>query len=131
MRGVQQWRPFGEFRKTPSTKEITQAIQDEMSVSREDHPHIELSKEWNWNGMDWEAYDMPGMTLVGKRISDGSIVYLRLTKEEYNTFVNDKRNQPKRSHSLQVFETPGEDSGIQDIPGNETFERSIHHNKQP
>jgi plasmid rolling circle replication initiator protein Rep len=131
LRGVQQWRPFGEFRKTPNTKEIIQVIQDEMSVSREDHPHIELSKEWNWNGMDWEAYDMPGMTLVGKRVSDGSIVYLRLTKEEYNTFVNDKRNQPKRSHSLQVFETPGEDSGIQEIPGSETIERSIYHHKQP
>lgn len=131
LRGVQQWRPFGEFRKTPSTKEITQAIQDEMTVLTEDHPHIQLSKEWNWNGMDWEAYDIPGMTLIGKRISDGSIAYLRLTKEEYNNFVNDKRNQSKRSQGLQFLETAREDSGIQEIPGSETTQRSIHHHKQP
>ena len=81
--------------------------------------------------MDWEAHDMPGMTLVGKKLPSGSIAFLRLTKEEYNTFVNDKKNQLERSPRLQVFETPGEDSGIQEIPGSETIERSIHHNKQP
>jgi plasmid rolling circle replication initiator protein Rep len=125
LKGIQQWRPFGNFRATKTTKEITQAIQDEMSVSREDHPHIELSKEWNWNGMDWEAYDMPGMTLIGKRLSDGSIAFLRLTKEEYNNFVNEKRNQFERSPGYEIIETPWENEGIQNIPRSETIERSI------
>jgi hypothetical protein len=125
LKGVQQWRPFGNFRATKTTKEITQAIQDEMSVSREDHPHIELSKEWNWNGMDWEAYDMPGMTLVGKRLSDGSIAFLRLTKEEYNNFVNEKRNQPKQPPGLQTIETPWNDTTIQEVHRSQTTQRSI------
>jgi len=125
LKGIQQWRPFGNFRATKSTKEITQAIQDEMSVSREEHPHIELSKEWNWNGMDWEAYDMPGMTLVGKRLSDGSIAFLRLTKEEYNNFVNEKRNQPKQPPGLQTIETPWNDTTIQEVHRSQTTQRSI------
>lgn len=130
LKGIQQWRPFGDFRATPNIKEITQVIQDEMSVSREDHPHIELSKEWNWNGMDWEAYDMPGMTLVGKKLANGSIVFLRLTKEEYNTFVNEKRNQLEQCRGLQTIETPGNDTTIQKIPRSQTTQRSIQHNKQ-
>jgi len=97
LKGIQQWRPFGDFRATKSTKEIMETIQDEMSVSQEDHPHIELSREWNWNGMDWEATELPGMTLIGQKLSDGSIAFLRLTKQEYNTFVNEKRNQLERS----------------------------------
>ena len=125
LKGIQQWRPFGNFRATKSTKEITQVIQDEMSVSREEHPHIELSKEWNWNGMDWEAYDIPGMTLVGKRLSDGSIAFLRLTKEEYNNFVNEKRNQPKQPRGCQTIETPWNDTTIQKVPRSQTTQRSI------
>ena len=130
LKGIQQWRPFGDFRATATAKEITQAIQDEMTVSKEDHPHIELSKEWNWNGMDWEAHDMPGMTLVGKKLPDGSIAFLRLTKEEYNTFVNEKRNQFERSPGYKIIETPWENEGIQNIPRSETIERSIYHHKQ-
>lgn len=129
LKGIQQWRPFGNFRATPSTKEITQAIQNEMSVSREDHPHIELSKEWNWNGMDWEATQLPGMTLVGKKLTDGSIAFLRLTKEEYNNFVNEKRNQFEQSRGLQTIETSWNDTGIQKIPGSQNTRRSILHNK--
>lgn len=131
LKGVQQWRPFGEFRKTPNTKEIVQSIQDEMTVSREDHPHIELSKEWNWNGMDWEAHDMPGMTLVGKKLSNGSIVFLRLTINEYNTFVNEKRNQFEQFAGFETTKTLGNDNRIQEAPRRETIERSIYHNKQP
>lgn len=125
LQGVQQWRPFGNFRATKTTKEITQEIQDEMSVSVEDHPHIGLSKEWNWNGMDWEAHDIPGMTLVGKKLPDGSIAFLRLTKEEHNTFVNEKRNKPKQPPGLQTIETPWQDSGIQNVSGSQTTQRSL------
>ena len=125
LKGIQQWRPFGDFRATKSTKEIMETIQDEMSVSQEDHPHIELSREWNWNGMDWEATELPGMTLIGQKLSDGSIAFLRLTKEEYNTFVNEKRNQLERSPGLQIIETPWNDTGIQNAPGSQITQRSI------
>ena len=125
LKGIQQWRPFGNFRETPNTKEISQAIQDEMSVLVEDHPHIELSKEWNWNGMDWEATELPGMTLVGKKLSDGSIAFLRLTKEEYNNFVNEKRNQPKQPKRCQTIETPENDAKIQEVPGSQITQRSL------
>jgi hypothetical protein len=131
LKGVQQWRPFGDFRATPNTKEITQAIQDEMTVQIEDHPHIQLSKKWNWNGMDWESWDIPGLPLVGKRLPDGSIVFLRLTDDEYNNFVNDKRDQPKQPRRCEILETIGEIDRIQEIPGNQTTERSIHHHKPP
>jgi hypothetical protein len=75
--------------------------------------------------MDWEAYDMPGMTLVGKRLSDGSIAFLRLTKEEYNNFVNEKRNQPKQPPGLQTIETPRNDTTIQKIPRSQITGRSL------
>ena len=73
---------------------------------------------------------MPGMTLVGKKLADGSIVFLRLTKEEYNTFVNEKRNQLEQCRGLQTIETPGNDTTIQKIPRSQTTQRSIQHNKQ-
>ena len=131
LKGVQQWRPFGDFRSTLNTKEITQAMQEEMTVPIADHPHIQLSKEWNWNGMDWEAYDIPGMTLVGKKLPNGSIAFLRLTPDEYNIFVNDKRNQPKQPQRCEISQTIGEIERVQNISGNKITERSIHHNKQP
>ena len=46
LKGVQQWRPFGDFRATATAKEIIQVIQDEMTVSQEEYSHIKLSKEW-------------------------------------------------------------------------------------
>ena len=88
-----------------------------------------------FTGMDWEAYDIPGMTLVGKKLPNGSIAFLRLTQQETNNFVNERTHESSDKFEqfigLQIFETPGNDKGIQEIPGRETIERSIHHNKQP
>lgn len=131
LRGVQQWRPFGEFRKTPSTKEITQAIQDEMTVLTEDHPHIQLDTHWTWNGTDWEALNIPGLTLIGKPIKDEFIAFLRLTKNEYNTFVNEARNQFEQRQRCEIPEEIRQNERIQRILTKQTIERSIYHHKQP
>lgn len=135
LKGVQQWRPFGDFRATPNTKEITQAIQNEMTVTQGEWPHIRLSKVWKWNKYDWEAHDIPGMNLTDYKPQKQDIAFLRLTQQETNNFVNERTHESSDKFEqfigLQIFETPGNDKGIQEIPGRETIERSIHHNKQP
>ena len=135
LKGVQQWRPFGDFRATPNTKEITKAIQDEMTVTQGEWPHIRLSKSWKWNKHDWEAHDIPGMNLTDYKPQKQDIAFLRLSQQEINNFVNERIHEPSNEFEqfirLQIPQTPGDDSGIQDIPGNETTERSIHHHKQP
>ena len=131
LKGVQQWRPFGDFRATATAKEIIQVIQDEMTVSQEEYSHIKLSKEWKWNGLDWISNDNLQIPLIGKNIPDKSIAFLRLTKQEYNTFVNDKRNQFKQSPGYETIEKARKNHRVQEIPGNKTIERSIHHYKHP
>jgi len=135
LKGVQQWRPFGDFRATPNTKEITQAIQDEMTVSKGEWPHIQLSKSWKWNKHDWEANDIPGLNLTDYKPQKQDIAFLRLSEQEINNFVNERIHDPSDKFEqfigLQIPKTPGDDTRIQDIPGSETIERSIHHNKQP
>lgn len=135
LKGVQQWRPFGDFRATPNTKEITQAIQNEMTVTKGEWPHIQLSKVWKWNKYDWEADDIPGMNLTDYKPQTQDIAFLRLTQQETNNFVNEKihkyGNEFKQFIGLQTTETPGNDTTIQEVPGSQTTERSIYHNKQP
>ena len=133
LKGVQQWRPFGDFRNTPNTKEITQAIQDEMIVSKAEWPHIQLSKRWIWNKNDYEAYDTPGLTLTSWEPTKRDIGFLRLKQEEYNNFANERihksRNEFEQFIGLQTTETPGNDTTIQKIPRSQTTQRSIQHNK--
>jgi plasmid rolling circle replication initiator protein Rep len=135
LKGVQQWRPFGDFRATPNTKEISKAIQDEMTVTQGEWPHIRLSKSWKWNKHDWEAHDIPGMNLTDYKPQKQDIAFLRLSQQEINNFVNERLYEPSDKFEqfigLQITQTPGNDTTIQDIPGNETIKRSIHHNKQP
>jgi hypothetical protein len=135
LKGVQQWRPFGDFRATPNTKEITQAIQDEMTVTQGEWPHIRLSKSWKWNKHDWEAHDIPGLNLTDYKPQKQDIAFLRLSEQEINNFVNERIYHPSDKFEqfigLQIPKTPGDDTRIQDIPGSETIERSIHHYKQP
>ena len=45
--------------------------------------------------------------------------------EEYNNFVNEKRNQPKQPKRCQTIETPWNDTTIQEVPGSQTTQRSI------
>lgn len=133
LKGVQQWRPFGDFRATPNTKEITQAIQNEMTVTKGEWPHIQLSKVWKWNKYDWEADDIPGMNLTDYKPQTQDIAFLRLTQQETNNFVNERTQYSSDKFEqfvgLQIPETPGNDNRIQEIPGRETIERSIYHNK--
>ncbi len=135
LKGVQQWRPFGDFRATPNTKEISKAIQDEMTVTQGEWPHIRLSKSWKWNKHDWEAHDIPGMNLTDYKPQKQDIAFLRLSQQEINNFVNERLYEPSDKFEqfigLQITQTPGNDTTIQDIPGNETTERSIYHHKQP
>jgi len=135
LKGVQQWRPFGDFRLTPNTKEITQAIQNEMTVTKGEWPHIHLSKSWKWNKYDWEAHDIPGMNLTDYKPQKQDIAFLRLSQQEINNFVNERIHKPSNEFEqpggLQIFETPGQDKTVQEIPRRETTQRSIHHHKQP
>jgi hypothetical protein len=135
LKGVQQWRPFGDFRQTPNTKEITQAIQNEMTVNHNDWPHIWLSKVWEWNKYDWEAQDISGLNLTDYQPQKNDIAFLRLTKQETNKFVNERtHNSPDQFEQfigLQIPETIGNDTGVQKIPGSQTTQRSIHHHKPP
>ena len=133
LKGVQQWRPFGDFRNTPNTKEISEAIQDEMMVSKADWPHIQLSKRWIWNKNDWEAYDNPGLTLTGWEPTKRDIAFIRLKQPQYNNFVNERiQKSPDEFEQfigLQTIETPGNDTTIQKVPGSQTTQRSLQHNK--
>jgi hypothetical protein len=135
LKGVQQWRPFGDFRQTPNTKEITQAIQNEMTVNHNDWPHIWLSKVWEWNKYDWEARDIPGLNLTDYQPQKNDIAFLRLTQQETNKFVNERtHNSPDQFEQfigLQIPKTIWNDTGVQKIPGSQTTERSIHHHKPP
>lgn len=83
LKGVQQWRPFGNFRATPNTKEISQAIENEMIVNHQAWPHIFLSKQWYWNIHDWEATDIPGLTLTGYIPTQRDKEFLRLQTESF------------------------------------------------
>jgi len=129
LKGVQQWRPFGNFRATPNTKEITQAIQNEMIVSKGEWPHIQLSKVWKWQKNDWEANDIPGLNLTDYEPSKQDIAFLRLSQKETNNVVNERIYNPSDKFEqfigLQTTKTPGHDKTIQEIPGRETIERSI------
>ena len=133
LKGVQQWRPFGDFRNTPNTKEITQAIQDEMIVSKAEWPHIQLSKSWVWNKNDWEATEIPGLNLTDYQPTKQDIAFLRLSQKETNNFANERihksRNEFEQFVRLQTIETPGNDTTIQKIPRSQTTQRSIQHNK--
>lgn len=145
LQGVQQWRPFGNFRETPNTKEIKEMINQEMTFNQEEHPWITLSNHWQWDVDDWkgklqldvddwEAWikkDKVTMSLIGSPIDEESIAFLRLTKEENNTFVNEKRNQFERSQRCEIFIPSWNDERIQEVPGSQIIERSIHHNKPP
>ena len=91
LKSVQQWRPFGNFRETPNTKEITKAIQDEMMINTEEWKHIQLSKSWKWTGNDWEATEIQGLYLIGGKLTDKNIAFLRLNKQEINKYVNERQ----------------------------------------
>lgn len=121
LRSVQQWRPFGDFRKTPNTKEITQAIQNEMMVSKGEWPHIQLSKQWNWKRHDWEAYDIPGLNLTDYKPSKTDIAFLRLNQFELNTFVNENKqnttNEFEQSGALQIVKETWINQEIQMLSG--------------
>jgi hypothetical protein len=129
LKGVQQWRPFGDFRNTPNTKEISEAIQNEMMVSKADWPHIQLSKRWIWNKNDWEAYDNPGLTLTGWEPTKRDIAFIRCNQPQYNNFVNERiQKSPDEFEQfigLQTIETPGNDTTIQEVPGSQTTQRSL------
>jgi plasmid rolling circle replication initiator protein Rep len=129
LKGVQQWRPFGDFRNTPNTKEISEAIQNEMMVSKADWPHIQLSKRWIWNKNDWEAYDNPGLTLTGWEPTERDIAFIRLKQPQYNNFVNERiQKSPDEFEQfirLQTIETPGNDTTIQEVPRSQITQRSI------
>lgn len=101
LKGVQQWRPFGYFRLTPNTKEITQAIQNEMTVSKGEWPHIQLSKSWKWNKHDWEANDIPGLNLTDYKPQKQDIAFLRLSQKELDNLDNFER--PKEFIELDKF----------------------------
>jgi ribosomal protein S6 len=129
LKGVQQWRPFGDFRNTPNTKEITQAIQDEMIVSKAEWPHIQLSKSWVWNKNDWEATEIPGLNLTDYQPSKQDIAFLRLSQKETNNFANERLHEPSDKFEqfirLQTIETPRNDTTIQKVPRSQTTQRSI------
>lgn len=91
LKGVQQWRPFGNFRETPNTKEVIQAIQDEMTVTQGEFPHIKLSKKWVWRKYDWEAHDIPGMNLTDWKPQKHDIAFLRLNQQEIYNFTNENQ----------------------------------------
>jgi len=129
LKGVQQWRPFGDFRNTPNTKEISEAIQNEMMVSKAEWPHIQLSKSWVWNKNDWEATEIPGLNLTDYQPSKQDIAFLRLSQKETNNFANERLHEPSDKFEqfirLQTIETPGNDTTIQKIPGSQITERSL------
>ena len=87
LQGIQQWRPFGNFRNAPNNKEITKIIADEMTVNVTNWPHIELSEKWTWNQTqsDWEADDIKGLYLTGYKLTDRDIAFLRLSNEKQQT----------------------------------------------
>lgn len=111
LQGVQQWRPFGNFRQTPNQSQIAEIIKQDMTVNREDHPYITLAKKWKWNGTDWEGEISPNvkMKLIGKPIDIDSIAFI----QSINNFVNDKihepSNKPEQPQGSQILKTPGED----------------------
>lgn len=97
LQGVQQWRPFGNFRQTQNTKEISKAIYNEMVCSATEWPHIKLSKTWQWNKQDWEASDIPGLNLTNYKPTTKDIVYMGLSQQETNNFTNE--NQKNLLHT--------------------------------
>jgi ribosomal protein S6 len=134
LKGVQQWRPFGNFRETPNTKEISQVIQDEMTVTPGEWPHIKLSKRWIFQKYDWVAHDIPGMNLTDYKPQEQDIAFLRLTEFELFTFTDEnenRKNKPEQPPACKNTLSPGVNETIQAIFTSETNRRSIHHHKQP
>jgi len=133
LQGVQQWRPFGEFRNTPDNTEVAKMISQEMETHYKEHPHLKESKHWRWNGDDWEGEIALGvnMKLIGTPVDKETIGFQRLNNNFVNERIHEPSNEFEQPGGLQIFETPGQDKTVQEIPGRETTQRSIHHIKQP
>lgn len=101
LQGVQQWRPFGNFRSTLKTEEIKQIIREEMIINTAEFPHIYLSPEWRWNKYDWEAMNLnlKGLTLTGYIPSQKDIVFLRLSQQEKDFYL---RNIEFKNENIEL-----------------------------
>ena len=89
LKGVQQWRPFGDFRNELTQEEANKIIQDEMRINAYEFPHLLLSKAWKWKKYDWEAYDIHGLSLTGWQPTKGDIAFLRLNQREISIFTDE------------------------------------------
>jgi len=70
LQGVQQWRPFGNFRSKPKPEtieeEIKQAVINEMTIPVEEFPILQMAKSWKWsnNSHNWHSDDENKWALI-------------------------------------------------------------------
>jgi hypothetical protein len=90
LQGVQQWRPFGNFRKAPNTAEVKEAISNEMIVPISEYIHIQLSKSWKWDKEDWMAVDIQGISLTGGTMTESMFNFLFAYTKDSHLYFDDR-----------------------------------------
>lgn len=70
LQGVQQWRPFGNFRIKPKPQNIEetikQAVINEMTIPVEEFPILQMAKSWKWSNYshNWHSDDSNKWPLI-------------------------------------------------------------------
>lgn len=93
LHGVQQWRPFGNFRNTASKQEIAAAILDAITMRYE---RLKLAEKWYWNysqiGYLSKDKNMIRLCTYNPLKDESGIRFMNITPDELDKYQKSRSN---------------------------------------